>query len=259
MRLRAEAVGYRIGEARLLDGVDLDVEPGAIVGLLGPNGSGKSTLLRLLYRSLDPQVGVAWLGDDLLWELPRRRAACLVGAVPQEQPSEFDLTVEELVRLGRLPHQRMLAADTADDRRFVADAMAATGVDHLADRHLDELSGGERQRAVVARALAQQPRVLMLDEPTNHLDVRYQHELLALVRRLGLTSVVALHDLNLAAAYCDHAVVLAAGRVLAFGAVADVVVPTVVERAFGVRSTRVMHPETGRPQLLFHPHPEETT
>ncbi|CAN5898060.1 ABC transporter ATP-binding protein [soil metagenome] len=253
MRLAIEELSYQIGDARVLAGVDFEAADGAVVALVGPNGSGKSTLLRLLYRSLDRQAGRVWLDGGDLWALSNRSAARLLGAVPQEQPSEFELTVEELVRLGRLPHQRMLLGDGADDRRLVSDAMAATGVAHLAHRRLDQLSGGERQRAVVARALAQQPSVLLLDEPTTHLDIGYQHELLALVRRLGLTTVVALHDLNLAASYCDHVVVLADGGVVAGGPVDEVLVPEVIEAAFGIAACRVVHPATGRPQLLFHP------
>ncbi|HMG42510.1 MAG TPA: ABC transporter ATP-binding protein [Acidimicrobiales bacterium] len=258
MRLAADGVGFRIDGHVLLTGVALDVPSGSVVGLVGPNGSGKSTLLRLLYRALAPQDGTAWLGAGLLWDLPPRHAARVLAAVPQEQPSEFDLTVEELVRLGRLPHQRMLAGDGPGDRRIVAESLAATGLAGLGHRSLAQLSGGERQRAVVARALAQRPEVLLLDEPTNHLDVRYQHEVLGLVRRLGLTTLVALHDLNLAAAYCDAVVVLRAGAVLTAGPVDEVLTPATVETAFGVAATVVAHPVTGRPQLLFHSLPEET-
>jgi iron complex transport system ATP-binding protein len=253
VRLAAERVGFRVGGAVLLDDVDLEVPAGAVVGLVGPNGSGKSTLLRLLYRGLTPQEGVAWLAGRELWELPPRDAARLVGAVPQDQPSEVDLTVSELVILGRLPHQRMLAGDGPRDHKAVAAALAATGIAHLAERSLSTLSGGERQRALVARALAQEPSVLLLDEPTNHLDVRYQHELLGLLGSLGLTTLVALHDLNLAAAYCDGVVVLHRGRVLAAGPVTEVLTPLVVEAAFGLAASVVTHPATGGIQLLFHP------
>jgi iron complex transport system ATP-binding protein len=253
VRLAVEGVGYRIDDTHLLDAVDLEVPSGSMVGLVGPNGSGKSTLLRLLYRALAPQVGTAWLDADALWDLPAGRAAQLVGAVPQEQPGDFDLTVEDLVSLGRFPHQRAMARVSRDDRAIVAAALGSVGLAGLEHRRLDQLSGGERQRAVVARALAQQPAALLLDEPTNHLDVRYQHDLLLLIRQLGLSTLVALHDLNLAGAYCDHVVVLATGQVVAAGPVATVLVPEVIEPAFGVAVTTVTHPGTGRPQLLFQP------
>jgi iron complex transport system ATP-binding protein len=257
MRLTAEGVGFRIEGTAVLDDIAIDVPEGSVVGLVGPNGSGKSTLLRLLYRALPAQLGVAWLDDRKLWEVPARHAARDLGAVPQDQPTEFDLTVGELVRLGRLPHQGVFAGESAGDRRIVADALAATGMAHLAHRGLGQLSGGERQRAVVARALAQEPAVLVLDEPTNHLDVRHQHDLLGLIRRLARTTLVALHDLNLAATYCDGVVVLRNGVVLAAGPVAEVLTPVVVDAAFGIPASLVAHPVTGRPQLLFHPPTEE--
>ncbi len=260
MRVRAEGLTYRIGQATLLHDVGLEAPERGIVAVVGPNGSGKSTMLRLLYRALEPQRGTVWIGDELLWDLPRKQAACLIGAVPQHQPSEFELTVVELVRLGRLPHQRLLSPTSHADNEHVAKAMEATGVAHLAERHLDQLSGGERQRAVVARALAQDPAVLLLDEPTNHLDVRYQQDLLALLAGLDLTTIVALHDLNLAAAYCDRAIVLSQGSVHAAGPVREVLVPEIVDPAFGVETVAVNHPSTGVPQLLFKPrHHKENT
>ena len=253
MRIAGEKIGFRIGPHVLLDGVTLDVPDGSMVGLVGANGSGKSTLLRLLYRALKPQTGTAWLGDMPLWELDQRRAAQLIGAVPQDQPSEFDLTVNDLVQLGRLPHQHMFARTSMKDEQIVADALEQTGVTHLRHRSLKALSGGERQRAIVARALAQQPQVLLLDEPTNSLDVRYQHELLQLLRDLRLTSLIALHDLNLAGAYCDYAIVLRSGSVVAAGPVLDVLVPEVIEPAFGIGASLIEHPVSGRRQLVFHP------
>ena len=257
MRLSAAGVGYEINGHVLLDDVDLAARDGEIVGLVGANGAGKSTLLRLLYRGLHAQTGTAWLDDNLLWAMPARQAARRLGAVPQEQPGEFDLTVRELVQLGRIPHQGLLERERSTDRQVIDDVLARVELTVLADRRWHELSGGERQRAVIARALAQQPSVLLLDEPTNHLDVRHQHDLLALLRELGLTTVLALHDLNLAATYCDHVVVLLNGRVYASGPVADVLVADVITGAFGVGTSVIRHPVTGRPQLLFHPLPPD--
>jgi iron complex transport system ATP-binding protein len=253
MRLTVRDVGYRVDGHILLEAAGLDAAPGSIVGLVGANGAGKTTLLRLLYRALEPQTGTAWLDHDLLWELPAREVARRLGAVPQDQPGEFDLTVLELVTLGRIPHQRAFERDRAEDRRIVAEALATVELTDLAGRRWNQLSGGERQRAIIARALAQQPAVLLLDEPTNHLDVRHQHEVLGLLRRLRLTTVVAIHDLNLVATYCDQAVVLLDGRVIAAGRVGEVLVPGVVEEAFGVAVSLVDHPATGHRQLLFHP------
>ena len=252
MRLATENIDYQIGSAKLLDHVSIEIESRSTVALVGPNGSGKTTLLRLLYRALRPQQGAAWIDDQVLWDLQPRDAARNIGAVPQEMPVEFELTVEELVGLGRLPHQGVLSLSSAKDRDCIERAMLTTGVSHLAHRRLDLLSGGERQRAVVARALAQEPSVLLLDEPTSHLDVRYQYELLSLLRALDLTILVALHDLNLAATYCDEVILLSAGGVVAKGPVGEVLVPDLIEPVFGIAVDVVTHPVTGCSQLLFN-------
>jgi iron complex transport system ATP-binding protein len=189
--------------------------------------------------------------------MPPRTAALHLAAVPQEQPTEFDMQVVDLVRLGRLPHKGLFEGDREADRQVIHDSLARVGMSERGHRLLSELSGGERQRAVIARALAQQPSVLLLDEPTNHLDIRHQHDLLTLLRRLGITTLIAVHDLNLAAQYCDHVVVLRDGRVLAAGPVDEALTPDVIRQAFDVHAVQVRHPVTGSPQLLFHHNPEE--
>ncbi|WP_329332354.1 ABC transporter ATP-binding protein [Streptomyces sp. NBC_00663] len=244
MRLDIEDVSV----AGILDGVRLAVDSGAFVGLVGPNGSGKSTLLRCVYRALRPTTGVVRLAGDDVHALPSRAAARSLAALPQESAAEFDFTVAEVVAMGRLPHRERTAASDAE---ICARAMARTGVAHLADRGFLSLSGGEKQRVLIARALAQQPRVLVLDEPTNHLDIAHQLEVLRLVRDSGVTALAALHDLNLAAAHCDLLYVIADGRIVASGPPHDVLRPTLLAEVFGVRGHPVRHPETGVTQLLF--------
>ncbi|OSZ62281.1 ABC transporter ATP-binding protein [Streptomyces pharetrae CZA14] len=258
MRLDVEDVSVRAADgARLLEDVRLAADSGAFVGLVGPNGSGKSTLLRCVYRALRPAGGVVRLGGDDVHAMDPRAAARRLAALPQESAAEFDFTVAEVVAMGRMPHTGRTAAD---DRAVCAAAMERTGVAHLAGRGFPALSGGERQRVLIARALAQQPRVLVLDEPTNHLDIAHQLEVLSLVRDNGLTVLAALHDLNLAAAYCDVLYVVAAGRVVASGPPHDVLRPGLLAEVFGVRAHPVRHPETGAVRLLFDllpPPPEE--
>ncbi|MEU6351875.1 ABC transporter ATP-binding protein [Streptomyces sp. NPDC047072] len=232
----------------ILDDIQLTVNSGAFVGLVGPNGSGKSTLLRCVYRALRPTGGVVRLdGTDLLAMEPRATARQLA-ALPQESSAEFDFTVHEVVAMGRLPHRNRTAAE---DRELCARAMERTGVAHLADRGFPALSGGEKQRVLIARALAQQPKVLVLDEPTNHLDIAHQLDVLSLVRDSGPTVLAALHDLNLAAAHCDLLYVIADGRIVASGPPHDVLQPARLAEVFGVRAHPVRHPETGAVQLLF--------
>ncbi|WLW57895.1 ABC transporter ATP-binding protein [Streptomyces sp. YU58] len=255
MRLDIEGVSVEAAGARLVDDIRLTVDSGAVVGLVGPNGSGKSTLLRCVYRALRPVAGAVRLDGDDIAGMPPRAAARVLAALPQESSAEFDFTVAEVVAMGRLPHKDRTAAA---DREICADAMDRTGVAHLAGRGFLALSGGERQRVLIARALAQQPRVLVLDEPTNHLDVAHQLDVLSLVRASGLTVLTALHDLNLAAAHCDVLYVLAAGRIVASGPPHDVLRPDLLAEVFGVRAHPVRHPETGAVQLLFDRLPTPT-
>lgn len=199
-------------------------------------------MLRTVYRILRPAVGQVLADGRDVWSMRAREAARVTAAVVQDSPSDLELTVAESVAVGRVPHGRLLSADTAHDRQAVQRAMDAAGVATFADRYVNTLSGGERQRMHLARALAQNPRILILDEPTNHLDIRHQLELLSLIRRLKITTLVTLHDLNLAAAYCDHVVVLAQGSVVATGTPTDVVTPELLHKVFGVTATGITNP-----------------
>ncbi|MFF2777125.1 ABC transporter ATP-binding protein [Streptomyces sp. NPDC058052] len=249
--LRAAHVSRTAGGALVLDGVSITPAPGTLTGLLGPNGSGKSTLLRVLAGVLAPDAGVVTLDGDRLGALPRRALARRVAVVEQHADTQVDLTVADAVRLGRVPHRRAWSPPTAADEDAVRSALARTGLTDRAHRTWRTLSGGERQRVQIARALAQEPRELLLDEPTNHLDVQHQLDLMALISGLRLTCVMALHDLNLAAMYCDHVVVLREGRVVAAGPVAEVLTERLVADVYGVRAS-VTYPGPGeRPHIRF--------
>jgi iron complex transport system ATP-binding protein len=251
MRIDIDALTVEVAGARLVREVTLRAGSGQVVGLVGPNGSGKSTLLRCVYRALRPSTGTVRLGGEDLHSLSAREGARRLAALPQEAVTEFDFTVAEVVAMGRLPHQRSVARTTDEDRKACEAALVRVDAGHLADRGFLTLSGGEKQRVLIARALAQQPRVLVLDEPTNHLDIAQQLEVLALVRGSGLTVLTALHDLNLAALHCDLLHVIDSGRIVASGAPYDVLTPELLAEVFGVRAHRVPHPESGAVQLLF--------
>ncbi|MEU6478075.1 ABC transporter ATP-binding protein [Streptomyces sp. NPDC047017] len=248
MRLDIDGVTIETAGARLAEDIRLTADSGTLAGLVGPNGSGKSTLLRSVYRALRPTRGTIRLDGDDLHAMDPRAAARVLAALPQESSAEFDFTVAEVVAMGRLPHRDRTAAA---DREICAGAMARTGVAHLAGRGFLALSGGEKQRVLIARALAQQPRVLVLDEPTNHLDIAHQLDVLSLVRDSGLTTLAALHDLNLAAAHCDVLYVIDGGRIVTSGPPRDVLRPELLAEVFGVRAHPVPHPVTGAVQLLF--------
>ncbi|WP_031023057.1 ABC transporter ATP-binding protein [Streptomyces sp. NRRL S-1314] len=252
--LVVDAVTLTAGAHRLVEDVSLTARPGEVIGLVGPNGSGKSSLLRAVYRVLRPVSGrVAVDGADA-WSLPVRRLARTVAAVVQESGGvDLDLTVREVVAMGRTPHKRLLDGDTLEDAGLIKSALAAVDATELAHRAFDRLSGGERRRVLIARALAQQPSLLVLDEPTNHLDIRHQLDVLDTLRRLTATVLVALHDLNLAAYYCDRLYVLSAGKVVASGPPAEVLTPRLLADVYGVASEVTVHPRTGAPQITFLP------
>ncbi|EYT82095.1 MULTISPECIES: ABC transporter ATP-binding protein [unclassified Streptomyces] len=238
MRLTVDHLHVTLDRHPILHGVELEARPGDLVGLVGPNGSGKSTLLRAVYRSLRPDGGAVRVGGEDVWELSPRAAALRTAAVLQDGTAGTGgLTVTETVALGRAPHHGLLGRDGPRDRNAVEDAIDLCAVRHLAHRDHASLSGGERQRVLLARALAQQPRLLVLDELTNHLDIRARFELLHLIRSTGTTTLAVLHDLDLAARFCDHLVVLDRGVVVAAGPVLDVLTPAVLAEVFGVSAS----------------------
>ncbi|MBA0050217.1 ABC transporter ATP-binding protein [Streptomyces sp. AJS327] len=253
--LRAEGVSYRVPGRTLLDGVGLRASPGETIGLVGPNGSGKTTFLRCVYGTLRPTAGRILLDDEDATRLGAKRRARRIATVPQEASGAFGLSVRELVAMGRSPHKRFWEQDGPDDAARVREALARVDATVLADRPFGQLSGGERQRVLVARALTQEPALLVLDEPTNHLDVRFQLEILTLVRSLGVTSLLALHDLNLAAYYCDRLYVLDGGRVVASGPPETVLTEELLARVYGVRAQVSVHPATGAPTVVYLPNP----
>ncbi|RRQ27170.1 ABC transporter ATP-binding protein [Rhodococcus sp. Eu-32] len=236
MTLAAIDVRWQRGAALVVDGVSLTPEPGDTVGLLGPNGSGKSSLLQLMNGAVKPTSGVVTLDGADMNAVRRRDIAKVVAVVSQHADTDFDLTVADVVRLGRIPHRGAFGGNATADQRAVDAALAHTGLTDKAHRLWHQLSGGERQRAQIARALAQEPRELLLDEPTNHLDIQHQLELLSLVSRLPITSVVALHDLNLAAMFCTKVIVLSQGRVVATGIPSEVLTEELIEEVYNVRA-----------------------
>ena len=237
--IRAEGVSVSFGANQVLAGVDFATQPGRITALLGPNGSGKSTLLRCLHGGLTPDAGAVHLDDRPITSYSLREIARRVAVVPQETLGALGTTVAEMVLLGRAAHRRDHQSFTREDRRIAAEALAQVGATRFTGRRLSELSGGERQRVLIARCLAQNASILLLDEPTNHLDIRFQHDVLALVRSLGLTTVIVLHDLNLAARYCDEAVVLHAREIVASGPVSKVLRPEILEPVYGIGIRRI--------------------
>jgi iron complex transport system ATP-binding protein len=252
-RLRAEGLHLAFGDRAVVHGVDLAIAPGRLTALVGANASGKSTLLRALAGLIAPSAGRVMLDDAELARLARRRVARTIGILPQSPIAPEGIRVGDLVARGRYPHHGLFVGRGADDDAVVARALAATDALDLLDRRVDELSGGQRQRVWIAMALAQQPRILLLDEPTSALDVAHQVEVLDVLHAEaagGMTVVIVLHDLTLAARYADELVVLAGGRLVAQGAPGAVLTAETVQAAFGVDARILADPDTGRPVVL---------
>ncbi|GAA3599596.1 ABC transporter ATP-binding protein [Klugiella xanthotipulae] len=252
--LRAEGVRVGYDAAPVIPDLSVEIPEGRVTVIVGANACGKSTLLKTLARLLKPRAGRVMLDDRDIAAIPGRELARVVGLLPQHPEAPEGITVSDLVGRGRYPHQGWMRRWSAEDDRVVAEALSATETATLADRSVGELSGGQRQRVWIALALAQDPSILLLDEPTTFLDLAHQLDILDLLdtlnRTQGSTIVMVLHDLNLAARYADHLIVMAGGRIIAEGAPAAVITADTVREAFGLDCLVIADPVTGSPLVI---------
>ncbi|HJJ54966.1 MAG TPA: ABC transporter ATP-binding protein [Methanocorpusculum sp.] len=236
----------------VIDDLSLAVENGGFIGIIGPNGCGKTTLLKSMTRVLKPASGVVYIDGKDLSAYDPKEFARIVGCVSQMTDTAFSFSVRDVVMMGRHPYLGKLKPVSEEDCRIVDEAMNYTKVAHLRNRLITELSGGERQRVLIAKTMAQQPKILLLDEPTNHLDVCHQIDILQLLRMLTpkITVVCVLHDLNLASCYCDQLILMNNGKIEAIGTPAEVLTPKRIQDVFSVRMLISPHPVTGKPYLV---------
>jgi iron complex transport system ATP-binding protein len=232
--LKVKDINYTVDGTQILHDISLEVHPGEFVGILGPNGSGKSTLLKNIYKVLKPQSGsIELMGKDLL-SMSNREMARLLAVVGQEHEGSFDFLVEEVVLMGCQARKRLTEGFDKKDRQDVADALRQVELEDFAQRSYLSLSGGEKQRVLIARALVQKTPLLILDGPTNHLDIGSQIKTLNLLRHSGKTIVAALHDLSIAAKYCDKLFILQGGRNVTDGSPKDVITQPMIRKLYDI-------------------------
>ena len=240
---------------QILYPLSFKLKPRKILGVVGPNGAGKSTLLRLLYRFYRPTTGKIKINGIDIWQLTSRQVACSIATVLQENSSDFSLTVREIVTLGRTPYSKWLTnSNSENDKKIVQSSIDRLSLTKFENRHLNTLSGGERQRVMVARALAQEPDILILDEPTNHLDIRQQLEILNLLKDLSITVITSLHDLNMARSNCDEILLLKDGHALGFGNPNLILSESNISEAFKVKACHELLTPSNTKQITFHLH-----
>lgn len=250
MNLSVEKLSLSYGNQEILKQISMDIEKKEFVGIIGPNGSGKSTLLKCIYRVLHPVCGEICLDGRNLTRYSYKESAKKMSVVAQHNYYNFDFTVREVVMMGRAPYKKILERDNAQDYKIVEDALKTVEMEEFADRIFASLSGGEQQRVILARALAQQTPCLVLDEPTNHLDITHQLQLMQLVKKLGVTVISAVHDLNLAAAFCDRLYVLKDGKIVTSGETRSVLTKELIYDVYGVEA-EIVQDRNGSMHILY--------
>ena len=251
MNIQTDAIQVSFGSKTILHDISLAIQDKEFVGIIGPNGSGKSTFLKCLYRVLQPSGGKIYFDGSELSSLSHRDTSLKMAVVAQHSTVNFDFSVLEMVLMGRSPYKGLLDRDQLDDYEIARHALSEVGLSDFESRNFNTLSGGEQQRVILARALAQRTECLVLDEPTNHLDIKYQLELMTIVKRLDATVVSAIHDLNLAAIYCDRIIALKEGHIVCSGTPQEVLTAETIRHIYGV-SAMVQTLPDGRLNIIYN-------
>lgn len=251
VKLETRNLNYKIGNARILNGISIAVEEKKMVGIIGPNGSGKTTLLKHIYRVLPAAAKTVYLNHKEIENYTYGQSAREMTVVKQENSADFDFTVEHMVLLGRAPYHRSFESFSEADRRIANAALHSIGMEQYASRTFAELSGGEKQRVLIARSLTQQADIFILDEPTNHLDVHFQWELMKLIKSLNTTVLGVFHELNLAAQFCDYLYVLSQGKIAAAGPPEEILTGRLLAEVFGV-DAEILTRAGRRPYIMIN-------
>lgn len=252
MKLRAEKVDVQIRGKQIVKGFTLEVPEGVCTAILGPNGSGKSTFLKAVYRTQPISAGAVFLDGREIDRIPRKRMAQDVSVVSQFNQIQFEYSVYDVVLMGRTPHLGLMQRESLRDHRMAEEALRTVGMYDYRDQNFQTLSGGEKQRVILARALTQQPQLLILDEPTNHLDIRYQLEILSIIRNLGVSVLTALHDLSLAFQFCDYVYLVKEGEIYCQGEPSQVLTPDNIADVYGIDCDIFPSPIDGQMMIQYH-------
>ncbi|MBZ9634002.1 ABC transporter ATP-binding protein [Clostridium sp. FP1] len=254
MELKTIDVEAYLGGSHILKGLSIHAKEKEFVGIIGPNGSGKSTLLKCVYRILRPSTGAVFLDDKNIKGFSMKESAKKMAVVSQHNNYNFDFTVSDMVLMGRAPHKKFIEKDNAQDYKIMKESLEKVGMTDYAKRSFSSLSGGEKQRIILARALAQKTECLILDEPTNHLDIKYQLQFMAIIKELGVTVISAIHDLNIAALYCDKIYAMKAGKILKFGTPKEVLTEELIKSLYEVDAKVMEDEENGFLNIIYKPY-----
>ena len=250
MVLDISSLSFNFGSKNILADIDLSIKDNGIVGIIGPNGSGKSTLLKCIYRVLKPKTGTIFIDGKNINDYQFKETAKKMAVVAQHNDTHFDFNVLEMVLIGRSPHKKFMERDSAEDIELAYKALEQVNMKDFADRNFSSLSGGEKQRIILARALVQNTDCLILDEPTNHLDIKHQLHFMSLAKNLKITVISAIHDLNIAAMYCDKIYALKEGQIIASGSVNEVITEEVIKTLYDVEA-KIIYDEEKKPHVIF--------
>ena len=251
MNIKSENINVTLEKNNILKGINIEVDNKEVVGIIGPNGSGKSTLLKCIYRVLKPNDGAILLDNVDIKEMSVKESSKRLAVLSQHNNYNFDFTVKDIVLMGRSPHKKFMERDNEEDYDIVNEALKKVDMFEFKDRSFQSLSGGEQQRVILARALAQQPKCLILDEPTNHLDIKYQLQLMRIVKNLNIEVIAAIHDLNIAAMYCDKIYVLKDGEIIKYGKPKDVLTKEIIKDVYEVDAEVIVNEDRVNIYYIF--------
>lgn len=253
MKVETRDIEVYLGESYILKGLSIHTEEKEFVGIIGPNGCGKSTLLKCIYRTLQSVKGSVFLDDKNIKIFSMKESAKKMAVVSQHNNYNFDFNVADMVLMGRAPHKGFMEKDNAEDYKIMEESLEKVGMEVYSERSFSSLSGGEKQRIILARALAQKTECLILDEPTNHLDIKYQLQFMATVKELRIAVIAAIHDLNIAALYCDKIYAIKEGRVVSYGTPKEVLTKELIKSLYEVEAEVIQDKETGILNVIYKP------